>query len=53
MTAHEKRNVELATSNTTLRKQVVEYGRIDAEQKERAASLEKELATSLAPQKVA
>ena len=48
VTAQEKRNVELTNSNTTLRKQVVEFGRVDVEQKEKISSLEKELATSLA-----
>ena len=31
VTAQEKRNVELANSNTTLRKHVVEFGCVDAE----------------------
>ena len=46
MTAQEKRNVELTNSNTTLRKQLVELGRADADQKERISSLEKELGAS-------
>ena len=51
--AQEKRNVEHANSNTSLRKQVLEFDRAEAEQKEKIASLEKELSTSLATQKVA
>ena len=45
VTAQEKRNVELTNSNTTLRKQVVEFGRVDGKN---ITSLEKELAASLA-----
>ena len=44
--------MELANSNTSLKKQVLEFGHAEAEQKEKIASLEKELATSLAMQKV-
>ena len=47
----EERRVHL--SNTTLRKQVVEYGRTDVEQKDKIDSLEKELTASFAVQKVA
>ena len=46
VTAQEKHNVELANSNTTLRKQVVELIHTNANTKEMISYLEKELVVS-------
>ena len=46
MTSQEKRNMELAASNTTLRKQVAKSHCVEAELEEKVTSMEKELTIS-------
>ena len=50
VTSQDKRNVALAASNTSLRKQVAASSRIEVEYKEKVASLEKELDISMVAQ---
>ena len=53
MTSQEKTNVELATSNTSLRKQVAESNCVEAKYKENVTSLKKELTIYVAAQTAA